>query len=69
MRASQLGAFAGACAIAGGGAPIYVTMPIYLGTEKVDERMYRIANNRVEWLHSQYEHSNRMIPLRSIGGG
>jgi hypothetical protein len=53
----------------GGGAPIYVTMPIYLGTEKVDERMYRIANNRVEWLHSQYQRSNRLIPLRSIGGG
>jgi hypothetical protein len=53
----------------GAGAPIYVTMPIYLGTEKVDQRMFRIANDRVEWLDSQYQHSNRHIPLRSIGGG
>jgi hypothetical protein len=68
MRASQLNALAGAGAGRGGGGVINVTMPIYLGTEKIDERMFRVANDRVEWLDKQYQRSNRFIPSRSIRG-
>jgi hypothetical protein len=59
FRKSQMG---------GLGQVVNVTVPFYLGTEKIDERMLRIANGRVEWLHSQYQRSNRLIPPRTIGG-
>ncbi len=52
----------------GGGSVTHLTVPIYLGNEKIDERMLRIANNRVEWLDSQYQRSNKHIPARTIGG-
>jgi len=52
----------------GGQGPINLTIPFYLDGMKLDERMLRIANGRVEWLHSQYQRSNRMIPPRTIGG-
>jgi hypothetical protein len=52
----------------GGQAPINLTIPFYLDGKKLDERMLRIANGRVEWLHLQYQRSNRLIPSRSVGG-
>ena len=52
----------------GGQGPINLTIPFYLDGTKLDERMLRIANGRVEWLHGQYKRSNYMIPPRTIGG-
>jgi hypothetical protein len=60
FRGSQLGGLTP--------APVNLTIPFYLDGKKLDERMLRIANGRVEWLHSQYQRSNRMIPPRTIGG-
>jgi hypothetical protein len=60
FRGSQLGGLTP--------APVNLTIPFYLDGKKLDERMLRIANGRVEWLHSQYQRSNRLIPPRSIGG-
>jgi hypothetical protein len=67
LRGSQIGAFA-AAGPAGGSRTINLLMPIYLGGEKIDERMYRVANERVEWLDSEYQRSNRRIPNRTVGG-
>jgi len=63
FRKSQMGGIG-----FGGQAPINLTIPFYLDGKKLDERMLRIANGRVEWLHSQYQRSNRLIPPRTIGG-
>lgn len=67
FRGSQLGMFASA-GPGGGSRTINVLMPIYLGGEKIDERMFRIARGQAEWLDSEYQRSNRRIPARTSGG-
>lgn len=45
-----------------------MTIPIMLDGSRIDERMVRISNGRVEWLHSQYQRANRTIPNKAISG-